>query len=56
MSLAILFFFKLIITYHVLNNRKYDQILSQFKITGFFHHISATQADLTSMKMSRYCT
>ena len=35
---------KLISTYHILNDRKYNQILLLFKITVIFHHITAKRS------------
>ena len=41
----------------MLNDRLYNQILSQFKITFIFNHITAKHiADLTSMKVISFCT
>ena len=40
----------------MLNDRYYNYILSQFKTTLIFNHITANIADLTSMKVIKFCT
>ena len=40
----------------MLNHNYYNHILSQFEITVIFNQITAYIADLTSIKVIRFCT